>query len=144
MDHHQVRNALPPPHTILSCSVLAFLLCTVLFRSASLISISFLSYFSTDFTTGPETQHGHGNLNPDGSGNVFNLSALQMSRSGSDYHISDEEASVGTQRDFLWGVILGYFFGMYVCSVSGCVVLGWYVSGVIWLDSIVLCRIAFH
>jgi hypothetical protein len=34
-----------------------------------------------------------------------------MSRS--DYHMSDEEASVGTQRDFLWGVIMGYFLGMY-------------------------------
>ena len=61
-------------------------------------------------------------MNPNGTMNVFNLSALQMSRSvsgsgsGSDYHMSDEEASVGTQRDFMWGVIMGYFLGT-CCAV---------------------------
>ena len=70
-------------------------------------------------------------MNPNGTMNVFNLSALQMSRSvsgsgsGSDYHMSDEEASVGTQRDFIWGVIMGYFLGMYCtcCVVIYCALL---------------------
>jgi hypothetical protein len=47
---------------------------------------------------------------------VFDISTLRMSRS--DYHMSDEEASVGTQRDFLLGVIMGYFFGMDACVRS--------------------------
>jgi hypothetical protein len=44
------------------------------------------------------------------TGGTFNLAALQqMSRN--DYHLSDEESSVGTHRDFMWGIVMGYFLG---------------------------------
>ena len=118
-----------PPHSTapssncsaLLCAVLLYLFppARVLFCIASCCTTSSLppSYhislhlFLHLFTAGPEAIHG-GIGNSNGTGNVFDISTLRMSRS--DYHMSDEEASVGTQRDFLWGVIMGYFLGMYV------------------------------
>ena len=108
------------------------LLCSVLYFQLLTFSTASLTIFSTaSLTTGPEGAHLISNMNPNGTMNVFNLSALQMSRSvsgsgsGSDYHMSDEEASVGTQRDFIWGVIMGYFLGMYCtcCVVIHCALL---------------------
>jgi predicted membrane-bound dolichyl-phosphate-mannose-protein mannosyltransferase len=50
------------------------------------------------------------NLASELTGGTFNLAALQqMSRN--DYHLSDEESSVGTHRDFMWGIVMGYFLG---------------------------------
>ena len=32
----------------------------------------------------------------------------------SEFHSSEEESSIGTHRDFMWGIIMGYFLGKYV------------------------------
>jgi hypothetical protein len=97
-----------PPSPVLFCSVPP---CVELPLLDLLLIHLFFLLFLYLFIAGPEAIHG-GIGNSNGTGNVFDISTLRMSRS--DYHMSDEEASVGTQRDFLWGVIMGYFLGMYV------------------------------
>ena len=49
-------------------------------------------------------------LGTEGS-NMFSMTSLQISRN--DYSLSDDESSVGTLRDFMLGIVVGYFLGDY-------------------------------
>lgn len=40
---------------------------------------------------------------------MFSMTSLQISRN--DYSLSDDESSVGTLRDFMLGIVVGYFLG---------------------------------
>ena len=44
-----------------------------------------------------------------------------------EYHISDEESSIGTHRDFMWGILMGYFLGMYLRTCDALLFIIYYL-----------------